>query len=145
MTERKLFRAAVYMLIKKEGKFLALRRFNTGYRDGEYTFPAGHVDDGESAIHAAVRELKEEVNLEAQEEDTKLVHVMQHKEGNHEYFDFYFEITKWNGEPKICEEDKMDDLRFISSQELDELAIPGFKKALEEIEKQNTFSSLIVR
>lgn len=145
MTERKLFRAAVYMLIKKEGKFLALRRFNTDYRDGEYTFPAGHVDDGESAIHAAVRELKEEVNLEAQEEDTKLVHVMQHKEGNHEYFDFYFEITKWNGEPKICEEDKMDDLRFISSQELDELAIPGVKKALEEIEKQNTFSSLIVR
>lgn len=145
MTERKLFKAAVYMLIKKEGKFLALRRFNTGYRDGEYTFPAGHVDDGESAIHAAVRELKEEVNLEAQEEDTKLVHVMQHKEGKHEYFDFYFEITKWNDEPKICEEDKMDDLRFIDPLELSKLAIPGVKKALEEIEKQNTFSSLIVR
>lgn len=145
MTERKLFRAAVYMLVKKEGKFLALRRFNTGYRDGEYTFPAGHVDDGESAIHAAVRELKEEVNLEAQEEDTKLVHVMQHKEGNHEYFDFYFEITKWNSEPKICEEDKMDDLRFIDPLELSKLAIPGVKKALEEIEKQNTFSNLIIR
>ena len=145
MTERKLFRAAVYMLVKKEGKFLALRRFNTGYRDGEYTFPAGHVDDGESAIHAVVRELKEEVNLEAQEEDTKLVHVMQHKEGNHEYFDFYFEITKWNSEPKICEEDKMDDLRFIDPLELSKLAIPGVKKALEEIEKQNTFSSSIVR
>ena len=145
MTERKLFRAAVYMLVKKEGRFLALRRFNTGYRDGEYTFPAGHVDDGESAIHAAVRELKEEVNLEAQEEDTKLVHVMQHKEGNHEYFDFYFKISKWNSEPKSCEEDKMDDLRFIDPLELSKLAIPGVKKALEEIEKQNTFSSLIVR
>lgn len=145
MTERKLFRAAVYMLVKKEGKFLALRRFNTGYRDGEYTFPAGHVDDGESAIHAAVRELKEEVNLEAHEEDTKLVHVMQHKEGTHEYFDFFFEITKWNGEPKICEENKMNDLKFIDPLELSKLAIPGVKKALEEIKKQNTFSNLIVR
>lgn len=145
MTERKLFRAAVYMLVKKEGRFLALRRFNTGYRDGEYTFPAGHVDDGESAIHAAVRELKEEVNLEAHEEDTKLVHVMQHKEGTHEYFDFFFEITKWNGEPKICEENKMNDLKFIDPLELSKLAIPGVRKALEEIEKRNTFSSLIVR
>ena len=39
----------------------------------------------------------------------------------------------------------MDDLRFIDPLELSKLAIPGVKKALEEIEKQNTFSSLIVR
>jgi hypothetical protein len=41
-TERFKLRAAAYLLLIKDGKVLLLRRSNTGWRDGEYTLPAGH-------------------------------------------------------------------------------------------------------
>ena len=96
MTTRKNFRAAVYMLIKQGDKYLVIRRHNTGYRDGQYTVPAGHVDDGESARAAAVRELAEEVGLRAIEADAELVHTMQRHEGEFDYIDFYFNIAAWS-------------------------------------------------
>lgn len=37
--------------------------------DGYIGFPGGHVDEGESLTEAAVRELKEEINLDVHEDD----------------------------------------------------------------------------
>lgn len=142
MTTRKNFRAAVYMLIKQGDKYLVIRRHNTGYRDGQYTVPAGHVDDGESARAAAVRELAEEVDLRAIETDAELVHAMQRHEGEFDYIDFYFNIAAWQGKPCICEPDKMDDLRFMTLKELETVGIPGVISALHAISIGERFSSL---
>jgi 8-oxo-dGTP pyrophosphatase MutT (NUDIX family) len=40
--------AAVHLLLIKNDQILLLRRFNTGWQDGFYSLPAGHVDAGES-------------------------------------------------------------------------------------------------
>ena len=46
----------------KEDVLLALRK-NTGYNDGEYELPGGHVDAGEDIINAMIREAKEDVMI----------------------------------------------------------------------------------
>ena len=60
------------MLIReKDGTkevLLALRK-NTGYRDGEYELPGGHVEEGEDLMQAMVREAKEELLINIKEED----------------------------------------------------------------------------
>lgn len=45
---------------------LALRK-NTGYRDGKYELPGGHVEEGEDLMQAMVREAKEELMIEVKE------------------------------------------------------------------------------
>ncbi len=63
MAERHKVCMAVYLLLERDGEVLLLRRANSGWNDGKYTLVAGHVDEGESAGAAMVRETLEEVGV----------------------------------------------------------------------------------
>ena len=56
-------RIGVFILLRKEGKILLIRRKGTGYRDGWYSMPSGHLEKGEAISAAAVREAREEVGI----------------------------------------------------------------------------------
>ena len=47
---------AVHLILIENGKILLLRRYNTGYEDGNYSVVAGHIDGNESVIKAMKRE-----------------------------------------------------------------------------------------
>ncbi len=51
---------AVYALFEKEGKVALIQRANTGYHDGYYALPAGHIEPEETSPEAVVREAYEE-------------------------------------------------------------------------------------
>jgi len=111
------FIAAVHLFFIKENKILLLRRFNTGYEDGNYSVPAGHIDGNETATNAMVREAKEETGISIDPQELRMVHVMHRKSG-HERIDFFFEVTSWEGEPKNNETDKCDDLSWFLTDRL---------------------------
>ena len=58
---------AVHLILIENGKILLLRRYNTGYEDGNYSLVAGHIDGNESVIQAMQREALEEAKKAAQE------------------------------------------------------------------------------
>lgn len=55
-------RAAGVMICTKAGKVLLLRRADSG----QWAFPGGHIEDGETAEQAAVRECEEETGFTPQ-------------------------------------------------------------------------------
>lgn len=79
--ERPKLIPTAYLVLVRENKILLSRRFNTGFMDGMYSFPAGHLrDDYETLIEAVVREAREEIGVEIDVADLELVHVMHRKQ-----------------------------------------------------------------
>lgn len=113
MSDRVSFKAAVFIIVyDAEGRVLLQRRENTGYMDGYYDFPSGHIELGESMPTAAVRELAEETGLTVAEEDLRLVHLNQNIIGDY-YLNYHFEAVKWKGVPVIGEPDRCSDVQFF--------------------------------
>jgi 8-oxo-dGTP diphosphatase len=133
MTTKERFKliASVYALFIKDGKILLTRRFQTGFEDGKYNFPAGHVDGQETMRNAMVREAFEEVGAKLKPDDLELVLTMHRWCGDHERVDLFFVAKKWEGEIKIMESNKCDDLSWFPLDNLPENIIPYNRKAID--------------
>lgn len=134
------FISAVHLFLIKDGKVLLLRRFNTGYEDGNYSVPAGHIDGNERATQAMVREAREEVGIMINQNDLKMVHVMHRKKSMEERIDFFFVADKWQGNPKIMEPHKCDDLSWVPIDRLPQNVIPYVRTAVENYRNNTLFS-----
>lgn len=128
--ERFTLRAAAYLLLIRDGRILLSRRYNTGWRNGDYSLIAGHLDPGESIRTTMTREAKEEAGIDIKNSDLRFVHVMQQYE-NAEYFDFYFTAKVWKGEPTNCEPEKCDDMSWFELDQLPENLVPNVRQALD--------------
>ena len=129
--ERAKLVAAAYLVLIRNNKILLLRRFNTGYEDGNYSMVAGHLDGDETFIECIVREAKEEAGIDLAEGDLKVVHAMHRKVPDCERIDIFIEAKIWKGEPKIMETNKCDDMRWFDVNRPPENTIPYVKQAID--------------
>ena len=127
---RALFPVTVHLLFFRENQILLLRRFNTGYRDGEYSVPAGHLDGNETVRAAAVREAEEETGVQIDTSEILFSSVM-HRTEDDERVDFFVHIQQWNGEPVNAETDKCDELCWMDVNDLPMNTIPYVRRAIE--------------
>ncbi len=130
---------SAYIILIKDGKVLLGRRQNTGFRDGWYGLPAGHLDGGESVRQGCAREAKEEIGITVKPEDLSVVHVM-HRKMDDERFDFFMTASHYEGEPRNCELDKCDDLSWFPLDTLPENTIPYIREVLASVQKGETYS-----
>ncbi len=126
---RATFPVTVHLFFFRRNQVLLLRRFNTGYADGQYSVPAGHLDGGETVIDAAGREALEEVGVQIDPQDIHFSSVMHRLNGD-ERVDFFLHIVKWDGEPLNCEPDKCDELLWVDMDAMPANTIPYIRQAL---------------
>jgi 8-oxo-dGTP diphosphatase len=132
--------SAVHLFLIHEGKILLSRRYKTGWRDGWYSVPAGHLDGEESVTGATIREVKEETGIDIAREDMTVIHTTHRRGLDREYIDFFITATKWVGEPRIMEPDKCDDLSWFKLDSLPENTLRYIRNALDCYQKGTTFS-----
>ena len=110
--EREKFLSAVYLIIKNENNEILLqRRQGTKLWPGFLALPAGHIDEGEYAYEAAIREAKEELGINISVDNiTDTFVVNRRNKSLMPYFDIYFEINKYDGVIEISEPEKCSEL-----------------------------------
>ncbi len=131
--------ASGYGLFIRDGKILLLRRCNTGYMDGYYGLPAGHIEENETVTKGTLREIREETGVELAPSDIKLAHVM-HRKSNDIRMDFFYIVDQWNDEPVNSEPDKCDNMDWFPFDALPENTIPYIKTAIENSQNNIFFS-----
>ena len=127
---RNRYPVAVHLFFIRQRQILLLRRFNTGYEDGNYSVVAGHVEAGETVTQAAIREAQEEVGVAIAQQNIDIVQVM-HRKSEDERVDFFVLIKGWKGEITNHEPQKCDDLAWFALDQLPKNIIPYVKRALE--------------
>lgn len=123
MPERAMFKGVINLIIKKDDKVLLFFR-NDGffnYDGGWWVLPAGHIEQHETAQDAAVREAKEELDIDIAPEDIKCVHIISNLASRTESFDFFFEVSKFSGQIRNCEGDKCADMQYFTIDEIKNL------------------------
>lgn len=128
-----------YLILIKNKKVLLMRRKNTGYEDGKYGLPAGHVEENESIRYATCREAEEEIGIVVKPHDLIFVHAMHRKE-NDIRTDIFFTTKHWSGEIINNEPKKCDDLNWFSLGSLPRNIIPYIKQALENFQNSKYYS-----
>jgi 8-oxo-dGTP diphosphatase len=124
---------AAYVFLRRteddvEQLLLQLRE-GTGYMDGHWAAAAaGHVEAGESVLDAAAREAAEELGITIHPADLVPLCAMHRTVAPHgpvdERVDFFFEVRRWTGEPRLQEADKSVDLRWFDLDALPDPVVP---------------------
>ena len=141
MVERYKLIVEAYLLLRKGDEILLLRRFNTGYEDGNYSLIAGHLEETESVRSAVIRESQEEVGITLKEGNLDLAHVMHRKPSDGRLaLAMFFVADSWGGEPENHEPQKCDDLSWFHSERLPENTIPYIRQAIGCVQAGEMYS-----
>jgi 8-oxo-dGTP diphosphatase len=143
--ERFMVVPAVYGVLVDSDRLLLIRRAGTGYRDGLLSVPAGHLDGGEDALSGLLRELREEICVEADRASCRLAVVMHRAPEtaqDKEYLDLFFTVGAWSGTPTIGEPDKCTELLWVVRDDVPDGVVDYVAIGLEAIGRGQSLVTL---
>lgn len=124
------------VLLDAEGRVLLGRRLGTGFGDGLFHVPAGHLEAGETAVAGLIREAREEVGVEIATGEVEFAHVLH----SHERVQLFFVVRGWRGEVSNREPDKCSELRWFPVGELPTDMVAYCRVALDAIVAGRAFA-----
>ncbi len=111
------------MILKRNQVLLGKRKGSHGV--GEWSFPGGHLEYGESMRKGALREVKEECGLKIR--NLNFQSVLNVKKYNRHYVIVGF-LAHWqSGEPKLLEPDRFEEWRWFGLNRLPRPIFEGSK------------------
>ena len=101
-------------VIEREGKILICRRRSDQAHAGKWEFPGGKLERGEQARAAVVRELREELAIEARV-DSEIERYRYEYPGRKPIELVFFRVTEFDGEPRY---DEFAEVRWADRRDL---------------------------
>lgn len=129
--DKKRPRVTAAILVEKDGKFLLAERNKENY-NGYWVIPGGGVEFGEGLSDAAIREIKEETNL-----DVEIKRLICHKEiinvpGDYHSIIFFYLASQKS--KNIQAKEDVSQAKFFSVEEIRQMKIAeSVQMVLEEL------------
>ena len=127
----------LHIVIRAGSTVLMGLRQNTGFADGMYHLPAGHLEDGETFVDGAIREAREELGIDIQLADLFLAHVMHHS-GR---LGLFFSVERWSGTITNAEPGKCKTLAWLPVDALPANTVDYARAALRAIDCGDAIST----
>lgn len=100
---------------------------------GHWGFPKGHVEEGETEVQTAVREIKEETNLDVEIDESKRFVEHYSPEEGVEKDVVFFVAQKTGGEIKVQEEEVKDTKWLLPHDAMEILTYDSSKRILQNV------------
>ncbi len=104
---------------------------------GHWTMPGGKMDFGEKMYNAAIRETKEETDLDI--EKLEIIALNEDMLEDVHFVTIGFLATKWTGEVKVMEPEQITEWRWFALDELPEPMYFPSKKVLNNFKQKEIF------
>lgn len=140
----RLIPAVWVFIVNDEGKYFLLRRANTGWLDGAYVIPSGHIEKNETPRVAGARELEEEAGVRVDVDQLEFAHVVFNKSTDGtdtERVSIFLRATSYEGTPHLAEPEKADHAEWFSPHNLPEMP-EILKQVIDHIERGSHYSEL---
>ncbi len=126
-------REFVRVIVIKNNKYLLIRENKKNWFNG-WIFPGGKVDKGETSEIAAIRELKEEINIDVAKDKLKLWYKT----------DCCFASGEWRGFYFICKDCNLDNLKIMEPNKCENYGLFSFDelKKLDLVIPEDVISNL---
>lgn len=131
---------AVFVLFKDGNKVLLVLREHTGWSDGNYTMPAGHVENRESFRGAAVRESLEEIGVNVPSKHLEHRLTLHEINSTEVRIGMTFEATEWAGEPYNAEPEIHGGIGWFDLDNLPSNMVPQALYSLEQIKAGKAYA-----
>ncbi|GAA1024403.1 hypothetical protein Aple_038240 [Acrocarpospora pleiomorpha] len=113
------------LILVRDGHVLLAQRQGTGYADGWWNVPSGHLEEGETIDQAVIREAREEVGVGLRLADLRFVHLCHFRNPEGEgRIGAFFEATMWTGEPINAEPHKCAQIAWFPFDQLPDCTYP---------------------
>ena len=136
---RDLFPVVVHTMVMRGDTLLLLRRARTGYLDGWYALPGGHLQRGEGIVECAIRELHEESGIRIESAQLQPVAALPYRSDDQQGIDFIMKCTAFDGEPHLAEPDRFDDIGWWDVDSLPAQTVPYVASALALVRRGEWF------
>ena len=100
---------------------------------GHWGFPKGHVEEGETEVQTAVREIKEETNLDVEIDESKRFVERYSPEEGVEKDVVFFVAQKTGGKIKVQEEEVKDTKWLLPQDAMEILTYESSKRILQNV------------
>lgn len=135
--------AYVGIILQKDDQFLLVKRCNTDWAEGFWSFPGGLLEEDETLAQAAAREAHEEIGVMIDPNNFELIHVLQARKTpthNKEILGFYFLAKKWEGTPFNKEPHRHSDIAWFDGNQLPKKITQHALQAFNAVKTCNRFS-----
>jgi 8-oxo-dGTP diphosphatase len=117
------------IVVDSQHRILMAQRADWQHQGGKWEFPGGKIESGETHMQALARELKEEVDVQIDQQACELFKAVHHDYSDKHVSLYFYLVKDFSGTAKGLEGQPV---MWVNAQTLPQMAIPDANQAIAD-------------